>query len=82
MPVNDTGLNPAKLRQVGRRSPARDGLKAGLALQAVALEFQKAFHHQGPKRGVYRFKTHQDADQWIRQMQARREIPEKLRAER
>ena len=58
-------------RFVGRRTQTPDSLKAGMQLQAAAVEFHRAFKHRWAAKGVYRFKTHQEADQWMMKMLAR-----------
>jgi cob(I)alamin adenosyltransferase len=58
-------------RFVGRRTGTPDSLKAGMQLQAAAVEFHRAFKHRWAAKGVYRFKTHQEADQWMMKMLAR-----------
>ena len=57
-------------RRVGRRKEPADSLKAGMQLQAAAVEFHRALKHRWPK-GVYRFKTHEEADQWMMKMLAK-----------
>ena len=58
-------------RFAGRRTNTPDGLKAGMQLQAAAVEFHRAFKHRWAAKGVYRFKTHEEADQWMMKMLAR-----------
>jgi hypothetical protein len=58
-------------RSVGRRTKTPDSLKAGMQLQAAALEFHRAFKHCWAAKGVYRFKTHEEADQWMMKMLAK-----------
>lgn len=58
-------------RFVGRRTSTPDSLKAGMQLQATAVELHRAFKHRWAAKGVYRFKTHQEADQWMMKMLAR-----------
>lgn len=55
-------------RFVGRRTQTPDGLKAGMRMQAAGLEFHKAFKQSWPAKGVHRFKTHEEADQWMIKM--------------
>jgi hypothetical protein len=57
-------------RVVGRRTNTLDGLKAGMQLQASAVEFHRGFKHRWAARGVYRFKTHEEADEWMMTMLA------------
>jgi hypothetical protein len=58
-------------RFVGRRTKTPDSLKAGMQLQAAAVEFHRAFKHRWAAKGVYRFKTHEEADLWMMKMLAR-----------
>ena len=61
-------------RLVGRRTKTPDSLQAGMQLQAAAVEFHRAFKHRWTTRGVYRFKTHEEADQWMMKMLARADL--------
>jgi hypothetical protein len=58
-------------RQVGRRTRRMDGLKTGLPLQALGAELHRSFKHHWCPKGVYRFKTHEEADEWKMKMLAR-----------
>jgi hypothetical protein len=58
-------------RFVGRRTKTPDSLEAGMRLQAIAVQFHRAFKHRWAAKGVYRFKTHEEADQWMMKMLAR-----------
>jgi hypothetical protein len=58
-------------RVVGRRTKTPDGLKAGMKLQSTAAQLHKSFKHRWPVRGVFRFKTHEEADEWMMKMLAR-----------
>ena len=62
-------------RFVGRRTQAPDSLKAGMQLQATAAELHKTFKHRWMPKGVYRFKTHEEADAWMTKMLARSSLP-------
>ncbi|MEO6034820.1 MAG: hypothetical protein ABIQ35_06170 [Verrucomicrobiota bacterium] len=57
-------------RFVGRRTQSPDSWEAGMALQKTAVDFHKAFKFHWP-RGIYRFKTHEEADKWMTKMLAR-----------
>lgn len=59
-------------RQVGRRTRRPDPLEAGLALQSLGQELQEGFEHRWCPKGVYRFKTHEEADAWMMKMLTRR----------
>ena len=58
-------------RIVGRRAKAPDSLKAGMQLQSLGAELHKSFQHRWCPKGVYRFKTHEEADEWMTKMLAR-----------
>jgi hypothetical protein len=58
-------------RFVGRRTKTSDGLRAGMQLQETAAQLHKAFKHRWMPKGVYRFKTHEEADAWMTKMLAR-----------
>jgi hypothetical protein len=63
-------------RVVGRRVPAPDSFESGMRLQALAVELQKSFGQRWAPRGVYRFKTHEEADEWMWKMLARSQTRE------
>ncbi len=54
-------------KAVGRTNPPRDPLAAAGALQRTAGSLFKAYGHRLPPRGVYRFKSHEEADEWWNQ---------------
>ena len=55
-------------RFVGRRTKTPDGLSlAGSTIQD-AIAWRKAFGGVRVPRGVYRFKTHEEADEWLWRM--------------
>ena len=56
---------------VGRRTQTPDPLKSGMQLQALAVELHRSLKHRWAPKGVYRFKTHEEADEWINRMLAR-----------
>jgi len=58
-------------RFVGRRTKTPDSLRAGMQLQETAAQLHKAFKHRWMPKGVYRFKTHEEADAWMTKMLAR-----------
>jgi hypothetical protein len=62
-------------RFVGRRTDTPDGLRAGMQLQATAAQLHEAFQHRWCPKGVYRFKTHEEADVWMTKMLARSGLP-------
>ena len=53
-------------KQVGRRKPPTDPLRVADSTIQRALDFQRVFPSMMPKRGVYRFRTHEEADQWMK----------------
>ena len=62
-------------RIVGRRTKMPDSLKTGMQLQSLGVELHKAFKHRWCPKGVYRFKTHEEADEWMTKMLARSGMP-------
>lgn len=58
-------------RFVGRRTKVPDSLKTGMQLQSLGAELHKTFKHRWCPKGVYRFKTHEEADAWMTKMLAR-----------
>ncbi len=60
-------------RIVGRRSAPAEGFVAGLQLQESAAAYAEAFGHKPLPKGVYRFNSHQEADEWMLRMLARHE---------
>lgn len=61
---------------VGRRTRTPDGFQAGMKLQTLAVELHRSFRHRWAPKGVYRFKTHEEADEWMNRMLARSQIHE------
>ena len=55
-------------RFVGKRTKTPDALSTKTSNKADALAWQKAFATNGVPRGVYRFKTHEEADEWLWRM--------------
>ena len=58
-------------RFVGRRTKAPNALSTATSNKANAIAWRKAFGGARIPRGVFRFKTHEEADQWLCQMIAR-----------
>ena len=58
-------------RIVGRRTKAPDGLSTATSHKAESIARRKAFGGVRAPRGVHRFKTHDEADQWLWRMIAR-----------
>ena len=54
-------------KQVGRRRPPVDPLRVADSTIHRAIGFHRAFPCRlMPKRGVYRFRTHEEADLWMK----------------
>ena len=58
-------------RVVGRRSKTPDALSTATSNKAESIAWRKAFGGVRVPRGVHRFKTHEEADQWLWRMIAR-----------
>ncbi len=56
---------------VGRRTQTPDPFKSGMSLQSLAVELHRSLGHRWAPKGVYRFKTHEEADEWMNRMLAR-----------
>ncbi|WP_166442806.1 hypothetical protein [Phragmitibacter flavus] len=51
-------------KTVGRRRPSADGLATGFAMQKTLNQFLKSGGHVMARRGVYRFRSHEEANAW------------------
>jgi hypothetical protein len=58
-------------RIVGKRTKTPDALSIQNSNIADAVAWQKAFGGLRVPRGVYRFKTHEEADEWLWRMMSR-----------
>jgi hypothetical protein len=58
-------------RVVGRRTQTPDALSTATSNNADSISWRKAFGGLRVPRGVHRFKTHEEADQWLWRMIAR-----------
>lgn len=58
-------------RTVGRRQLPADCFETGMRLQEAMGEYLQAFGHLPLPRGVFRFQTHEEADEWMLKMLAR-----------
>jgi len=58
-------------RFVGRRVQTLDSLQAGMQLQETGAQLHQSFKHRWMPKGVYRFRTHEEADEWMIKMLAR-----------
>jgi len=52
-------------KQVGRRKPPVDPLRVASDMNQLATGLLAASGHKLPRRGVFRFHTHEEADQWM-----------------
>lgn len=55
-------------RFVGRRTGTPDGLSTKTSFKADSIAWRKAFGGVRIPRGVHRFKTHEEAHQWLMRM--------------
>ena len=62
-------------RFVGRRTGTLDSLTAGVQLQETTVELHKSLNHRWWPKGVYRFRTHAEADAWMMKMLAQSDLP-------
>ena len=62
-------------RSVGRRAAAPDSWRAGMQLQETGAQLHQSFQHRWMPKGVYRFKTHEEAEEWMIKMLARSSLP-------
>jgi len=58
-------------RFVGRRTKTPDALSTATSNIADSIAWRKAFGGLRVQRGVHRFKTHEEADQWLWRMMTR-----------
>jgi hypothetical protein len=56
---------------VGRRTKSPDALSVKTSRKADAIAWRKAFGGVRVPRGVHRFRTHEEADEWLWRMIAR-----------
>ncbi len=59
---------------VGRRTRTPDAFESGMKLQALAVQLHTSLKHRWAAKGVYRFKSHEEADEWMNRMLARSQI--------
>jgi hypothetical protein len=69
-PIINLEEKPDKV--VGRRKAPSDHFKTGMGLQQLVGQLQKSLNHYFVPKGVYRFITHEEADEWMLKMMARR----------
>ena len=58
-------------RVVGKRTQAPDALSTMTSRKANSVAWQRSFGGVRVPRGVHRFKTHEEADEWLWRMIAR-----------
>jgi hypothetical protein len=75
--VNKPFINAEEniVRVVGRRTKTPDAWEAGMQLQELALQMHRSLKHRWCPKGVYRFKSHEEADEWMNRMLARSQMP-------
>jgi hypothetical protein len=59
-------------KTAGRRKPPADVLRVDPNERARAGEWRRAFGSAGIPKGVYRFNSHREADEWMWKMIARK----------
>lgn len=69
-PIINLEETPDKV--VGRRGAPADPFQTAMGLQKLAADLQKAFGNSFVPKGVFRFRTHEEADEWMWKMLARR----------
>jgi hypothetical protein len=52
-------------KTVGRRTVPNDTFAYGMALQKSGVAMAKAFGLRGMPKGVFRFRSHEEADAWL-----------------
>lgn len=60
-----TRVNEDITRVVGRRTKTPDGLSLRGSNKAAASEWRRVFGGVRVPKGVHRFNTHQEADEWL-----------------
>lgn len=65
----ECGRMKGEMKIVGRRRPSRGGIEAADNLLQALVELRKG--KPFIPKGVYRFKTHEEKDEWTRKMLAR-----------
>jgi hypothetical protein len=65
-PVSVINIDDPVGKTVGRRRPPTDPLLAADGLQEFVNEQFKESGHRFSRRGVFRFHSHEEADEWMR----------------
>ncbi len=68
IPVN---LEETPGKTIGRRRPSADGLNAITSSKASAEQWQEAMKTGRIPKGLYRFTSHEEADEWLWKMLTR-----------
>lgn len=68
MPRTVINLEETIGKQVGRRKPPTDPLQVASDTNKLATGLLAASGHRLPRRGVFRFHTHEEADEWMMKM--------------
>lgn len=68
-PVVNVEETPGKT--VGRRVPPADGLNPATSNKADAEAWKEAFRLAAIPKGVYKFHSHEEADEWLWKMMTR-----------
>ena len=68
-PIVNLEEEPGKT--VGRRKPPSDPLSVKTSNKVTMEEWNEAFQSVGIPRGVYRFDSHEEADEWLWKMTTR-----------
>lgn len=55
-------------KTVGKRRSPSDPFEVADSIQRTLTDFNKAFGHRYGARGIFRFKTHAEANEWTRKM--------------
>ena len=55
-------------KTVGRRRPPSDPFQIADSIQRTLTDLHKASGHRYGARGVFRFKTHAEANEWTKKM--------------
>ena len=58
-------------RVVGKRKVGYSSLEARSKLQETGAELLRSFNHRWRVHGVFKFKTHEEADEWMLKLMAR-----------
>lgn len=69
-PIVNTEENIGKT--VGRRVAPRDAFQFAMGLQQTAIDVERSMDRSLCPKGVFRFRTHEEADEWMVKMLVRR----------